>query len=342
MLESNMLYIPVDDTVALETDVMNQLDYTANEDVLSPPPKQLMLEHEDISKNNLFLSNNEASIFSPIAAQEINSMMVENGTESKENKRIFECEAKGSSECPTMQDKDFLQLPVEDTLQTDKNLKNLQVLLNVEPEIKRRKRGRPPKNKLRPQVHSENDLKVLTDNKENQVGVRMKRNASINRLISNNSFNAGDTLSAGQRSANKYSMRIKIIKHEKKYEAVLPKSKRKKGLRRSVQKVKSSEKKKTGRRKRKCSSKGRGKLDDFLHSTRLFGSSKSSSTISRLRKKKIDYNNPIFHEPFKYGWRREVVFRAYTKQSRADVYYHSPEGEKLRSFVAIKKKRKYN
>lgn len=46
--------------------------------------------------------------------------------------------------------------------------------------------------------------------------------------------------------------------------------------------------------------------------------------------------DPRYRNPFKFGWRREVVFRAnLTKEHKADnrgeVYYHSPSGKKLRT-----------
>lgn len=46
-------------------------------------------------------------------------------------------------------------------------------------------------------------------------------------------------------------------------------------------------------------------------------------------------NDPRYRNPFKYGWRREVVFRAnmtnVKSDNRGEVYYHSPSGKKLRT-----------
>ncbi|KAG7197587.1 hypothetical protein KM043_006053 [Ampulex compressa] len=43
-------------------------------------------------------------------------------------------------------------------------------------------------------------------------------------------------------------------------------------------------------------------------------------------------------EPFKYGWKRELVFRASTDSSlkrMADIYYYTPKGKKVRSFREV-------
>lgn len=46
--------------------------------------------------------------------------------------------------------------------------------------------------------------------------------------------------------------------------------------------------------------------------------------------------DPRYRNPFKFGWRREVVFRANLSSTtksdnRGEVYYHSPSGKKLRT-----------
>lgn len=46
--------------------------------------------------------------------------------------------------------------------------------------------------------------------------------------------------------------------------------------------------------------------------------------------------DPRYRNPFKFGWRREVVFRANLQNvqksdNRGEVYYHSPSGKKLRT-----------
>lgn len=46
--------------------------------------------------------------------------------------------------------------------------------------------------------------------------------------------------------------------------------------------------------------------------------------------------DPRYRNPFKFGWRREVVFRAnmtanQKSDNKGEVYYHSPNGKKLRT-----------
>lgn len=46
--------------------------------------------------------------------------------------------------------------------------------------------------------------------------------------------------------------------------------------------------------------------------------------------------DPRYRNPFKFGWRREVVFRAnmtanQKSDNKGEVYYHSPSGKKLRT-----------
>lgn len=50
--------------------------------------------------------------------------------------------------------------------------------------------------------------------------------------------------------------------------------------------------------------------------------------------------DPRYRNPFKFGWRREVVFRANPQNTpksdnRGEVYYHSPSGKKLRTKADI-------
>lgn len=46
--------------------------------------------------------------------------------------------------------------------------------------------------------------------------------------------------------------------------------------------------------------------------------------------------DPRYRNPFKFGWKRELVFRANVDnkqklENKGEVYYHSPNGKKLRS-----------
>lgn len=58
----------------------------------------------------------------------------------------------------------------------------------------------------------------------------------------------------------------------------------------------------------------------------------------------VDMSNPLYKEPFKYGWKRELVFRASHDSSlkkMADIYYYTPKGKKVRSFREVAESRKY-
>lgn len=71
------------------------------------------------------------------------------------------------------------------------------------------------------------------------------------------------------------------------------------------------------------------------------------SDISDVRyiDKLINEIEAVYRDPFRLGWRREVVFRSINKhkgaRAMADVYYHSPEGKKLRSLYEISQYCKY-
>ncbi|XP_012278875.1 uncharacterized protein LOC105698850 isoform X2 [Orussus abietinus] len=65
------------------------------------------------------------------------------------------------------------------------------------------------------------------------------------------------------------------------------------------------------------------------------GASPGSGTKQKVP---VDMTNPAFKEPFKYGWRRELVFRAGSESSvkrMADIYYYTPKGKKVRSFREV-------
>jgi len=76
-------------------------------------------------------------------------------------------------------------------------------------------------------------------------------------------------------------------------------------------------------------------------------SSRISRGASPLGKQKtvVDMSNPLYKEPFKYGWKRELVFRASNDTSfkkMADIYYYTPKGKKVRSFREVAESRKYS
>lgn len=75
--------------------------------------------------------------------------------------------------------------------------------------------------------------------------------------------------------------------------------------------------------------------------TRLLRGTSPGSTGKQ--KIAVDMSNPAFKEPFKYGWKRELVFRASTDSSlkrMADIYYYTPKGKKVRSFREVAEFRK--
>lgn len=69
----------------------------------------------------------------------------------------------------------------------------------------------------------------------------------------------------------------------------------------------------------------------------------SPSSVGK-QKVTVDITNPLYKEPFKYGWKRELVFRASNDSSfkrMADIYYYTPKGKKVRSFREVAESRKY-
>lgn len=73
-------------------------------------------------------------------------------------------------------------------------------------------------------------------------------------------------------------------------------------------------------------------------------SSSNSPTTIVKQKVVVDMSNPLYKEPFKYGWKRELVFRASNDSSlkrMADIYYYTPKGKKVRSFREVAECRKY-
>lgn len=63
--------------------------------------------------------------------------------------------------------------------------------------------------------------------------------------------------------------------------------------------------------------------------------SPSVATTGENSSTHIIKTDPRYRNPFKFGWRREVVFRANMQNVKSDnkgeVYYHSPSGKKLRT-----------
>ena len=64
--------------------------------------------------------------------------------------------------------------------------------------------------------------------------------------------------------------------------------------------------------------------------------SRGVSPPSSGKQKIVDLTNPAFLEPFKHGWKRELVFRGTgldaNMKKMSDIYYITPKGKKVRSF----------
>ncbi|XP_063977307.1 uncharacterized protein LOC135162594 isoform X2 [Diachasmimorpha longicaudata] len=52
----------------------------------------------------------------------------------------------------------------------------------------------------------------------------------------------------------------------------------------------------------------------------------------------VDMSNPLYKEPFKFGWKREMVYKGgFDNPSKrlADIYYYSPKGKKVKSLREV-------
>ena len=70
----------------------------------------------------------------------------------------------------------------------------------------------------------------------------------------------------------------------------------------------------------------------------LRGISGDANPANSEQKRNIDLNDMIYREPFKLGWKREVVYRtndADNAKIKADIYYHTPKEIKTRSFREV-------
>lgn len=64
----------------------------------------------------------------------------------------------------------------------------------------------------------------------------------------------------------------------------------------------------------------------------------SGSPASKKSKVNVDLTNPNYLKPFKYGWKRELVYRATSDNStkrNGDIYYYTPSGKKVRSMREV-------
>ncbi|XP_015117956.1 uncharacterized protein LOC107041748 isoform X2 [Diachasma alloeum] len=52
----------------------------------------------------------------------------------------------------------------------------------------------------------------------------------------------------------------------------------------------------------------------------------------------VDMSNPLYKEPFKFGWKREMIYKGgfeSTAKKSADIYYYSPKGKKVKSLREV-------
>lgn len=66
----------------------------------------------------------------------------------------------------------------------------------------------------------------------------------------------------------------------------------------------------------------------------------TSKIVEKEKPAHIITTDPRYRNPFKFGWRREFVLRANIEnktklENKGEVYYHSPNGKKLRSKAEI-------
>lgn len=66
--------------------------------------------------------------------------------------------------------------------------------------------------------------------------------------------------------------------------------------------------------------------------------SSPAQPVSKKAKPSVDLSNPNFLKPFKYGWKRELVYRATSDsplRRNGDIYYYTPSGKKVRSMREV-------
>lgn len=64
-----------------------------------------------------------------------------------------------------------------------------------------------------------------------------------------------------------------------------------------------------------------------------------STPLNKKNKLPVDLSNPNYLKPFKFGWKRELVYRATadnsTNKRNGDIYYYTPNGRKVRSMREV-------
>ena len=74
--------------------------------------------------------------------------------------------------------------------------------------------------------------------------------------------------------------------------------------------------------------------NDKVDGEEVDGNASRGKGINRNSSRCSNVSSPLLKEPFKDGWRREVVYRATVQpgaKTLCDVYYYTPDGKKLRS-----------
>lgn len=77
-------------------------------------------------------------------------------------------------------------------------------------------------------------------------------------------------------------------------------------------------------------------MDEPQHQNNSRHQIMSSTPIAQQKRLPCDITEERFKIPFKFGWKRELVYRSQmadtrTKSDKAEVYYITPEGKKLRT-----------
>lgn len=64
---------------------------------------------------------------------------------------------------------------------------------------------------------------------------------------------------------------------------------------------------------------------------------KVDTPVQVTKKKIVNLSDPKYLKPFKYGWRRELVWRGTHEPNKrmGDIYYYTPQGKKVRSMREV-------
>lgn len=82
----------------------------------------------------------------------------------------------------------------------------------------------------------------------------------------------------------------------------------------------------------------KGLPEAIRQSSRANRNSNPAAFLMKKPKLPTDMSNPAYKKPFKYGWRRELVYRANSElgpKRNGDIYYFTPDGKKVRSMREV-------